>query len=132
RGLTSRRQRDDGRVKRLVVPADDLGLSFEVIEAVRRAPRRGILTCASLMVGAPAAGDAVAMAKAEGLPVGLHLTLVDGRSVLPPARIPDLVDARSAFRAGLGGPAVRLRASGRAGGDAPAGGDVPMEAARAT
>ena len=101
-------------MKQLVVTADDLGLSFEVNEAVRRAHRRGILTCASLMVGAPAAGDAVAMAKAEGLPVGLHLTLVDGRSVLPPACIPDLVDARGAFRAGLGGPAVRLGTSARA------------------
>jgi hopanoid biosynthesis associated protein HpnK len=101
-------------VKRLVVTADDFGLSQEVNEAVRRAYREGILTCASLMVGAPAADNAVTMAKAEGLPVGLHLTLVDGRPVLPPERVPDLVDDRGAFRAGLGGAAARLALSRRA------------------
>ena len=100
-------------MKRLVVTADDLGLSPEVNEAVRRAHRDGVLTCASLMIGAPAADEAVAMAKADGLPVGLHLTLVDGRPVLPPERVPDLVDGQGAFRAGLGGPAVRLAVSAR-------------------
>src|SRR5262249_1077732 len=113
-GLRIERQRNDRSVKRLVVTADDFGLSVEVNEAVRRAHREGILTCASLMVGAPAADDAVAMAKTEGLPVGLHLTLVDGRALLPPERIPELVDARGAFRSGLGGPAVRLGVSARA------------------
>jgi len=101
-------------VKQLVVTADDFGLSLEVNEAVRRAHREGILTCASLMIGAPVANEAADIAKADGLPVGLHLTLVDGRPVLPPERIPDLVDARGAFRAGLGGPAVRLGVSARA------------------
>jgi hopanoid biosynthesis associated protein HpnK len=101
-------------MKQLVVTADDFGLSIEVNEAVRRAHREGILTCASLMIGAPAADDAVAMARAEGLPVGLHLTLVDGRALLSPERIPDLVDAGGAFRAGLGGPAMRLGVSTRA------------------
>ena len=94
--------------------ADDFGLSSEENEAVRHAHREGILTCASLMIGAPAAEEAVAMAKADGLPVGLHLTLVDGRSVLPSERVPELVDAHGAFRPGLGGPAVRLGMSARA------------------
>ena len=47
-------------MKQLVVTADDFGLSVEVNEAVRRAHREGILTCASLMIGAPAANEAVA------------------------------------------------------------------------
>jgi hopanoid biosynthesis associated protein HpnK len=101
-------------VKRLVVTADDFGLSADVNAAVRRAYRDGILTCASLMMGAPASDDAVATARAERIPVGLHLTLVDGRPVLPPERVPDLVDPRGAFRPGLGGPAVRLAWSARA------------------
>src|SRR5262249_46136626 len=109
--LRTERQRHDRSVKRLVVTADDFGLSLEVNEAVRRAHREGILTCASLMVGAPAVANAVTMAKADGLPVGLHLTLVDGRPVLPPERVPDLVDDRGAFRAGLRRPAVRLALS---------------------
>jgi hopanoid biosynthesis associated protein HpnK len=50
------------------------------------------------MVGAPAAADAVARARAlPSLRVGLHIVLVDGRPVLPPAEIPDLVGADGAF-----------------------------------
>jgi chitin disaccharide deacetylase len=101
-------------VKRLVVTADDFGLSSEVNEAVRRAYRDGILTCASLMMGAPAINEAVAIAKTERIPVGLHLTLVDGRPVLPSRRVPDLVDSEGAFRPGLVGPALRLAWLGRA------------------
>jgi hypothetical protein len=50
------------------------------------------------MVGAPAAGDAVA--RAHGLRllrVGLHLVLVRGRPVLPPEQIPALVGPDGAF-----------------------------------
>jgi hopanoid biosynthesis associated protein HpnK len=51
------------------------------------------------MVGAPAAADAVARAKRlANLRVGLHLVLVDGRPVLPPEKIPDLVDRGGRFR----------------------------------
>ena len=45
-------------MKRLIVTADDFGLAVPVNEAVEEAHRRGILTAASLMVGAPAAADA--------------------------------------------------------------------------
>jgi hopanoid biosynthesis associated protein HpnK len=85
-------------LKRLIVCADDFGLDPAVNEAVERACRGGILTCASLMVGAPAAADAVSRAHhLPGLRVGLHVVLVDGRPVLPSAEIPDLVDRAGAF-----------------------------------
>src|SRR5262249_17602314 len=41
-------------------------------------------------------------------------TLVDGRALLSSERVPALVDAAGAFRAGLGGPAMRLGVSARA------------------
>jgi hopanoid biosynthesis associated protein HpnK len=79
-------------MKGLIVTADDFGAALEVNEAVERAHRQGILTCASLMVSAPAAADAVARAKAmPSLGVGLHLVLVEGRPVLPPSKVPALV-----------------------------------------
>jgi chitin disaccharide deacetylase len=57
------------------------------------------LTAASLMAGEPWAGDAVARAKRlPGLRVGLHLVLVEGRPVLPPEQVPDLVDGDGVFR----------------------------------
>jgi hopanoid biosynthesis associated protein HpnK len=86
-------------VKRLVVTADDFGNDVVVNEAVEHAHRDGILTAASLMVGAPAAADAVARAQAmPGLGVGLHLVLVDGKPVLPPEQLPGLVDDDGRFR----------------------------------
>ena len=58
----------------LVVTADDFGLHPTVNEAVERAHTDGILTAASLMVGAPAARDAIARARSlPRLRVGLHL-----------------------------------------------------------
>lgn len=86
-------------MKQLIVTADDFGAALAVNEAVERAHREGILTAASLMVSAPAAADAVKRAKAMGsLRVGLHLVLVEGKSTLQPAAVPDLVDANGMFR----------------------------------
>ena len=51
------------------------------------------------MVGAPATADAVERARRLGsLRVGLHLVLVDGRPVLPPDRVPALVNDGGCFR----------------------------------
>ena len=88
-------------MKRVILTADDFGLSVAVNEAVERAHREGVLGAASLMVGAPAAADAVRRAHAlPGLRVGLHLVVVDGPAVLPPKNVPDLVDARGWFGPG--------------------------------
>ena len=78
--------------KHLIVTADDFGLSSQVNAAVERAHRDGILTAASLMVGAPAAAEAVAVARRNPrLRVGLHLALVEARPALPRSAVPDLV-----------------------------------------
>jgi hopanoid biosynthesis associated protein HpnK len=85
-------------VKRLIVTADDFGLSVPLNEAVERAHCEGVLSAASLMVGAPAAEDAVERGrKLPSLGVGLHLTLLDGRPVLPPDQIPGLVGPDGRF-----------------------------------
>lgn len=87
---------------RVIVTADDFGLDPAVNEAVARAHDDGILSAASLMVGAGAASEAVATAHARpSLGVGLHLVLTDGQAVLPPTVIPDLVDASGRFRKGM-------------------------------
>jgi hopanoid biosynthesis associated protein HpnK len=93
----------------LIVTADDFGLSLAVNEAVEAAYRNGILRTASLMVGAPAAADAVARARRlPGLRVGLHLVLADGRPVLPPRQVAGLVDGRGRFPVDMLLPSVRL------------------------
>ena len=83
------------RVKRLIVTADDFGLCQPVNEAVEIAHREGILSTASLMVGGPAAADAVERARRlPGLRVGLHVVVVEDRPVLPPAQVSRLTDDR--------------------------------------
>ncbi len=84
--------------RRLIVTADDFGLDDAVNEAVEQAHLTGILSAASLMVGAPAVADAVARAhRLPGLKVGLHVALVDATPVLPPAQVPDLVGPDGRF-----------------------------------
>lgn len=86
-------------MKTLIVTADDFGAALEVNEAVERAHREGVLTCASLMVTGAAAADAVARARhLPTLGVGLHLVLVEGAPALPPEALPDLVGADGKFR----------------------------------
>jgi chitin disaccharide deacetylase len=93
----------------LIVTADDFGLAPQVNEAIEIAHRNGILTAASLMVGAPAAADAVARAaRLPTLRVGLHLVLIDGRPVSPAARVPDLVDRGGNFRNDMVAASVRI------------------------
>lgn len=87
------------RRRLLIVTGDDFGLSPAVNAAVISAHRHGCLTCASLMVGAPAAAAAAAQAQEHpGLCLGLHLTLIQGRPVLPPRQVPSLCRAAGEFR----------------------------------
>lgn len=97
-------------IRRLcIITADDFGLHPAVNEAVESAHRMGVLSATSLMVGAPAAHDAAHRARAlPQLRVGLHLTLADGRSVLPRRQIPDLVDADNRFHDDMAGAGWRF------------------------
>lgn len=84
--------------RRLVVNADDFGRSHSINQAVIQAHERGVLTTASLMVNGAATEEAVKLARANPrLGVGLHLTLVCGRSTLKPTQIPKLVNDQSQF-----------------------------------
>jgi len=96
-------------LKRLIVTGDDFGASDTINEAIEQAHRQGILGTTSLMVGGPAAEDAVRRARnMADLRVGLHLVLVCGRPVLPAAEVPDLVDANGEFSTQLVRAGVRF------------------------
>jgi len=75
-------------LKRLIVNADDFGLSPEVNAGIMRAHRDGILRSASLMVAEPAARAAAELARDNpNLDVGLHAVVCQGRSLLDGARL---------------------------------------------
>lgn len=77
---------------KLVVTADDLGLTDGVTRGILEAHRRGIVRSTSLLVTYPAseAGAAAGLAERD-LEVGLHLDLVGGTPASDPARVPSLV-----------------------------------------
>ncbi len=84
--------------KTAIFTADDFGLSPALNAAVALAHRRGLLRCASLMAAGPESPAAFRLSRERpGLCLGVHLTLIQGRSVLPPAAIPHLVDAQGRF-----------------------------------
>jgi hopanoid biosynthesis associated protein HpnK len=79
--------------KFLIVTADDFGLHEAVNEGIEQASRRGVLTAASMMMGAPAIEDAIGRARRlPDLRVGLHLVLADGWATLAPELVPALAD----------------------------------------
>jgi hopanoid biosynthesis associated protein HpnK len=84
--------------KYIIVTADDLGRSSSVNVAIAKAYDKGIVTSASLMAGEEAFEEAVEIVrKSSHLSSGIHVTLCDGRSVLKPSQIPDLVDQDGCF-----------------------------------
>ena len=86
-------------MRRLVVNADDLGLTIGVNDGIFDAHEHGILISASLLANAPATADAARLARSPPtLGVGVHLTLVDGDPVLPPDHVPTPVEDDERFR----------------------------------
>jgi predicted glycoside hydrolase/deacetylase ChbG (UPF0249 family) len=62
--------------RRLIINADDLGLSRSINEGIRECVDKGVVTSASLMVRWPAAVDAARWAHSQNeLSLGLHLDL---------------------------------------------------------
>lgn len=89
---------------RLIINADDFGLTPGVNRAIAELHDAGALTSATLMATGPTFDDAVALALARpSLGVGCHVVLVDGTPVSDPATIPTLLGPdRRTFRNSLG------------------------------
>jgi len=78
-------------VPRLIINADDFGLTAGVNRAIVEAHRRGSVTSTTLMGGGAAFDEAAQLAVAEPrLSVGCHVTLVDGTPLLGAKRVPSL------------------------------------------
>ena len=79
---------------RLIINADDFGLTPGINRAIAQLHEAGALTSATLMATGSAFDDAVAIAHAHPtLGIGCHIVLTDGIPVSPPQSIPTLLGA---------------------------------------
>jgi hopanoid biosynthesis associated protein HpnK len=84
-------------VRRLIVNADDFGLTAGVNRAIVETHGDGVVSSATLMANGAAFEDAVTAARsAPNLSVGCHVVLVDGTPVSPPGAVDTLLAIRSA------------------------------------
>ena len=88
-------------MKRLIVAADDFGLTKSVNEGIKRSCEEGIVTSVNLLPTGEAFDDALEIARRIGLSeAGAHLSLTETVSVTEASRIPSLVDADGRFYKG--------------------------------
>lgn len=83
-------------MRRLIVNADDLGLTAGINRAIGEAHTGGVVTSATLMADGAAFEGAIELARSSPkLSVGCHVVLVDGAPVLDPSSVSSLVANRS-------------------------------------
>jgi hopanoid biosynthesis associated protein HpnK len=100
-------------VRRLIINADDFGLTPGVNRAIVEAHEHGIVTSTTLMANSSAFEEAVRLAQANSRwSVGCHVVLLDGQPLIDPSRVTSLVVAKNghAFRDGVAGFALRALA----------------------
>jgi predicted glycoside hydrolase/deacetylase ChbG (UPF0249 family) len=81
-------------IRRLIVNADDFGLTPGVSAGILAAHRHGIVTSTTMLVNRAVPKDVVARARDAGLGVGLHVNLTLGKPLTKGA---SLVDGHGAF-----------------------------------
>ena len=79
--------------KNLIINADDLGWSRDAVDSVIALHNEGIVSSTSVMTTMPAFEYGVEKLKENpDLGAGVHLSLFDGKPVLPSEEVPSLVD----------------------------------------
>ncbi|MFL6311480.1 MAG: carbohydrate deacetylase [Terriglobales bacterium] len=87
-------------MRRLIVNADDFGLTSGVNRAIVEGNRSGIVTSATLMANARATDAAIDLAKVQpSLKIGCHVVLIDGVPLT--ANLPTLTNGSPRFRSSL-------------------------------
>ena len=93
-------------MRRLIINADDFGMTEGVNRAIVESHRIGIVTSATLMANESATAEAIGLAsQLQSLTVGCHVVLVDGRPLSASQQIPSLLSSRNGavqrFRSGI-------------------------------
>jgi predicted glycoside hydrolase/deacetylase ChbG (UPF0249 family) len=96
--------------RRLIVNADDFGLTGGVSHGILRAHREGLVTSTTVLASLPPQPELDAEAAAlPRLGLGLHFNLTWGHPVSPPAAVPSLVDGEGRFGRDLTALGARAR-----------------------
>ena len=99
-------------MRRLIINADDLGLTPGVNRAILESNQNGVVTSATLMASAGAFADAVTSLRSHTnrrFSVGCHLVLVDGEPLAPASQVHTLTSGTSVFRQTIGELALAAR-----------------------
>jgi len=89
-------------MKKVIINADDFGLSKGVNEGIILAHQKGILTSTTLMANMPGFTQAVGLAKQnEKLGVGIHLNIVRGKPLSPAENVGSLLNKDKKFFSSL-------------------------------
>lgn len=87
------------RVRRLIINADDFGLTKGVDRAILECHQAGAVTSTTLMANSNAFSDAVTLAASSpSLRVGCHVVLIDGMPLLPARDVYSLLSHGVNFR----------------------------------
>ncbi len=90
-------------MRRLIVNADDFGMTSGVNRAIAEAHRAGVVTSATLMANEAAVDEAITLASQNpSLGTGCHVVLVDGTPVSQPDAVQSLIASHN-------GPTARFR-----------------------
>ena len=87
---------------RLIVNADDFGLTAGVNRAIAELAQAGALSAATLMAAGAAFANSIDIANAiPGAKIGCHVVLVDGTACAAPGTVPTLAAKDGTFRSSL-------------------------------
>jgi len=84
-------------MKKLIITADDYGMSRAVNDAIDAGIDAGLITSTNVMTNMPLYKEALKLKDKEGVSVGIHWVLACGRPVLPAEEVPTLVRENGEF-----------------------------------
>lgn len=84
-------------MKKLIITADDYGMSRAVNDAIDAGIDAGLITATNVMTNMPFYKEAAKLVASENLSVGIHWVLACGKPVLPAGEIPTLVNENGEF-----------------------------------
>lgn len=82
---------------RIIINADDIGLTPGATQGIVKSMLHGVVTSASFMASMPDSENAATQIQANGLDVGVHLNITDGKPLMPATSVPTLVNEKREF-----------------------------------